>query len=87
VFVVLGAYAVTTSLFTAYIAFTAFRSGRKMPMLLITVAGLTSVGVMVAVNFAIGSEFKYQLASLGALWAIAVLLDLPIGPMSRKVNS
>jgi hypothetical protein len=87
VFVVLGAYAFTTGLFAAYIAFTAFRSGRKMPMLLIVVAGLTSVGIMVAVNFAIGSEFKYLLASLGALWAIAVLLDLPIGPMSRKVNS
>lgn len=81
VFVVLGAYAFTTGLFTAHIAFTAFRSGRKMPVLLIAFAGLTSLGVMVAVNFAIGSEFKYILASLGALWAISVFLDLPIGPM------
>jgi hypothetical protein len=87
VFMVLGAYAFTIGLFTAHIAFTAFRSGRKMPVPLVGFAGLTSLGVMVAVNFAIGSEFKHLLASLGALWAIAVFLDLPIGPMSRKGNS
>ena len=86
VFVVLGAYAFTTGLFTAYIAFIAFRSGRRMPVLLIAVAGLTSLGVMVAVNFAIHSEFKYLLAGLGVLWAISVFLDLPIGPMSGKGN-
>jgi hypothetical protein len=87
VFVVLGAYAFTTGLFTAYIAFIAFRSGRKMPVLLMAFAGLTSLGVMVAVNFAIQSGFKYPFASLGALWAISLFLDLPIGPMSRKGNS
>ena len=37
-------------------------------------AGMTSLGVMVAVNFAIGSDFKYLPAGLGAFWAIAVLL-------------
>ncbi len=87
VFVVLGAYAFTTGLFTAHIAFTALRSGRKMPVLLTAFAGLTSLGVMVAVNFAIQADFKYLLAGLGALWAIAVVLDLPVGPMSRKGNS
>jgi kynureninase len=74
VFTVLGAYAFTTGLFVAHIAFTALRSGRKMPAALIAGAGLTSLGVMVVVNFAIGSDFKYLLAGLGALWAIAVLL-------------
>ncbi len=84
VFVVLGAYAFTTGLFTAHIAFTAFRAKSKMPLLLIGVAGLTSLGVMVAVNFAIRSEFRYFLASLGALWASSVFLGLPIGPTSRR---
>jgi len=86
VFMVLGGYAFTTGLFTAHIAFTALRSGRKMPVLLIALAGLSSLGVVVAVNFAIRSEFRYLLASLGMLWAISVFLDLPIGPMSRKGN-
>ena len=84
VFLVLGAYAFTTGLFTAHIAVTAYRAERKMPVLLIAFAGLTSLGVMVAVNFAIRSDFRYLLASLGALWAISVFLGLPIGPMPRK---
>lgn len=58
-----------------------------MPVLLIAFAGLTSLGVMVAVNFAIRSNFKCPLASLGALWAISVFLELPIGPMSRKIKN
>lgn len=84
VFVVLGAYAFTTGLFTAHIAFTAIRTGRKLPLVLIAVAGLTSLGVMVAVNFAIRSEFRYLLASLGALWAISVFLDVPIVQIFSK---
>ena len=84
VFLVLGAYAFTTGLFTAHIAVKAYRAERKMPVLLIAFAGLTSLGVMVAVNFAIRSDFRYLLASLGALWASSVFLGLPIGPMPRK---
>jgi hypothetical protein len=87
VFVVLGAYTFTTGLFTAHFAFTALRSGRKMPLLLIAVAGLTSLGVMVAVNFALRSDFRYLLAGVGALWALAVCIDLPISPTPRNGNS
>ena len=57
-------------------AFNAFRSGRGLPTLLIAVTGLTSLGVMIAVNFAIASEFRYLLAGLGGLWAISTLMDL-----------
>lgn len=76
VFIVLGAYVFTTGLFVSHIAFTALRSGRNMPTALVAGSGLISLGVMVAVNFAIGSDFKYLLAGLGALWAISVLLVL-----------
>ena len=79
VFVVLGAYAFTTGLFTAHIGVTAIRSRRPMPVLLVAPAGLASVGVMTAVNFAIGSDFRFPIASLGALWAVSVFLELPIG--------
>ena len=84
VFVVLGGYAFTTGLFTAYIAVTAIRSRRPMPVLLVAVAGLTSVGVIAAVNFALGSDFRIALAGLAGLWAIAVVLDLSIGSTSRS---
>ena len=86
VFMVLGGYAFTTGLFTAHIAFTAIRLRRKLPVLLLALAGLTSLGVMVAVNFVIRSEFRYLLASLSALWAIAVFLDLPFGRLSQRGN-
>ena len=55
-----------------------------MPLLLIAVAGLTSLGVMVAVNFALRSDFRYLLASVGALWALAVCIDLPISRTPRE---
>jgi hypothetical protein len=84
VFVVLGAYTFTTGLFTAHVAFTALRAARRIPLLLIAVAGLTSLGVMVAVNFALRSDFRYLLASVGALWALAVCIDLPTSPAPRN---
>lgn len=75
VFVVLGAYAFTSGLFTTHIALTAIRSGRRLPVLLITSAGLTSLGVMVAVNFVLRSDFRYLLTGVGALWAMGVFLE------------
>lgn len=81
VFAVLGAYAFTTGLFMTHIAFAAYRSGLRTPVLLVAIAGLTSLGVMVAVNFAIQSDFRWELAGLAALCALSVLLDLPIWPM------
>lgn len=83
VFMVLGGYAFTSGWFTAHIGFTAIRSGRTMPALLITFAGLTSLGTMVTVNVVTRSDFRYLLVGVGALWALAVLLELPIGPMPR----
>ena len=83
VFVVLGGYAFTSGLFTASIALTAIRSGRRLPMLLIACAGLTSLGVMVAVNFVLRSDFRYLLAGVGVLWAIAVFLEWRTGAVPR----
>ncbi len=84
VFMVLGAYAFTTGLLTFHFAFTAFRSGCKIPVPLIAFTGLTSVGVMALVNFAIRSDFRWLLAGLGALWAMSVILQLPFGSSPRS---
>lgn len=86
VFVVLGAYAFTTGLFTTFIAVHALRSGCRMPALLIGLTGLTSVGVMVAVNFAISSEYRFLLAGLGGLWALSAIMNLQFGRRSKKEN-
>jgi hypothetical protein len=83
VFLVLGAYSFTTGLLVAHIAFTAYHTERGAPVWLIAFAGLTSVGVMVAANFAIQSDFRWVLAGLGALWAVAALLAWPMKPESR----
>lgn len=87
VFVVLGGYAFTTGLFTAHIAFTALRSGNKMPVTLLGLAGLSSLGVMTAVNFSIHSDFRYLIAGLSALWVVSVLLLLPIWPRSNEAKA
>lgn len=78
VFVVLGGYAFATGLYTAHAAVVAIRAQRPMPVLLLSIAGLSSVGTMVMVNFAVGSDFRVLIAMLGALWTVAVFLGVPI---------
>ncbi len=80
VFIVLGGYVFTTGLLIAHIGGAAYRSNREAPVYLIAFAGLTSIGLMVAVNFKLGSDFRWTLASLGALWTISVVLHLPTVP-------
>ena len=75
VFWALGGYIFTTGLLTLSIAVTTFRTGVRQPLALIALAGLTSIGGMVVVNFLIDSAFKWPLAGLAALWAVAVALS------------
>ncbi len=86
VFTVLGGYIFATGLLTLHIAATAWRSHRPLPVPLMALAGLTSLGTMVAVNFAIRSDFKWLLAGLAALWTAAMLLallDTPHRPAAK----
>ena len=76
VFTVLGGYIFATGLLTLHVAVAALRTRRSFPIALMALAGLTSLGTMAAVNFAIQSDFKWLLASFAALWAAAMLLAL-----------
>ena len=75
VFWVLGGYIFTTGVLTLYIALTTFRAGSRPSVILVTFAGLSSIGWMVAVNFLIDSAFKWPLAGIAVLWALAVALS------------
>lgn len=75
VFWALGGYIFTTGLLTLSIAVTAFRTGVRQSLAVIALAGFSSIGGMVAVNFLIDSAFKWPLAGIAALWTLAVALS------------
>lgn len=74
VFWVLGGYVITTGLLVIYIANTGVRTGSVGALLVIAVAGVTSVGWMSVVNFMIRSDFRWALLGLDSVWALGLLL-------------
>ena len=86
VFWVLGGYIFTTGLLTLTIAVTAFRTSVKQPWPVMALAGLTSIGGMVAVNFLLDSDFKWPLAGIATLWAVAITLYWSEGRQRRDVQ-
>lgn len=74
VFWVLGGYITATGLFAIYFAKTSFQYRSKGAGALATLAGVTSVGIMAAVNIIIHSDFELPLVGLAALWALALVL-------------
>jgi hypothetical protein len=77
VFWVMGGYIFTTGLLTFYVARTSFIQKNKGAFLLVLITGITSLGLMVIVNFIINSEFKWVLLfGLVLSWAIALVLYL-----------
>lgn len=74
VFWVMGGYIFTTGLLTVYVAFTTFRARVRGTAGVVALAGLTSIGWMVVVNFIINSDFKWLLLAFAVPWAIALSL-------------
>jgi len=72
VFRVMGGYILTVGLLTFYLALTSFRSRAKGVAGTVTLARLTSIGWMAAVNFVIASDYKWLLSALAASWGAAV---------------
>jgi hypothetical protein len=72
VFEVMGGYVFTSGLLTLHLAMTSFRARARGAALVATLAGMTSIGVMTAVNFALVSDFRWWLLALAALWALAL---------------
>lgn len=74
VFWVMGGYMFATGLLTVYVALTVFRARERGVVLVVALAGLTSIGWTAAVNFLIDSEFKWIILGFGLLWPLALAL-------------
>jgi hypothetical protein len=74
VFWVMGGYMFATGLLTLYVALTVFRARASGVVLVVALAGLTSIGWMAAVNFLIDSDFKWLILAVALLWPIAIAL-------------
>ena len=72
VFWVLGGYMVSAGILTVYVARTSFRDRAPGAAWVATLSGLTSIGLMVVVNFLIGSDFRWLLLSFTAPWFLAL---------------
>lgn len=70
----MGGYIFTTGLLTVFIALTSFRKRMNGAFIIITIAGLTSIGFMTGVNFIINSDFKWMLFAFTSLWLFAIIL-------------
>ena len=74
VFWVMGGYMVSTGLLTCYLARTSFRSRTAGAAWVAGLSGMTSIGLMAAVNFLIDSDFKWLLLAFAAPWLVALWL-------------
>jgi hypothetical protein len=74
VFGVMGGYMMSTGLLTCYVAHTSFRNRVPGAAGVAVVTGLTSIGIMVMVNFLINSDFKWVLFSFTLPWVASLWL-------------
>lgn len=74
VFWVMGGYIAATGVLTLHLALTAFRRRERAAGIAAVLAGVSSVGVMTAVNFLLGSDFRWLLLLFAGLWTLAVVL-------------
>lgn len=74
VFTVLGGYAVATGILTLYLAATSVRDGNLATVVVLAVAGASSIGVMAVVNLMLHSAFRWLLSAAAAVWIAATLV-------------
>ena len=74
VFVVMGGYIFTTGLLIVFIAITSFRDRIPWAFLIVAFAGISSIVLMVVVNFIIDSDFIWVLFIFTLPWLIALIL-------------
>ena len=74
VFWVLGGYMAATGALTIYVAVSPFRDRQPGAFWVVALAGLSSIGWMMGVNFLLDSDFKWMLAGLTLPWVAALLL-------------
>jgi len=72
VFLVMGGYMVSAGLLTCYLARTSFRDRTPGAAWVAALSGLSSIGLMVVVNFIINSDFKWLLLAFTTPWLVAL---------------
>lgn len=76
VFRVLGGYIFSSGTLFIYLAYKPFRMFESGSWTVAFIAGLSSIGIMTAVNFKIGSDFKWLLVLLSLIWMSSLILNL-----------
>lgn len=74
VFWVLGGYIFTTGVLIIYISQTTFRIRSRGAFAIVTISGISSIGLMSGINFLIDSNFKWLLFAFILPWATALTL-------------
>ncbi len=74
VFRVMGGFMFAAGVLIFYVATTGFRERERSAFLAVNVAGISSIGLMVVVNFLIDSDFKWLLLSFALPWVCALVL-------------
>ena len=74
VFWVMGGYIFTTGLLTMYVAQTSFRTRTQGVFIIVSFAGITSIGSMAIVNFMLQSDFRWVLLAFTIPWFLALIL-------------
>ena len=74
VFWVMGGHMFAAGLLTVYLAMTAFRARVRGAAVVAAVAGITSIGLMAAVNFLIHSDFRWLIFSFALPYGLALIL-------------
>ena len=74
VFWVMGGYMFASGLLTFYVALTSFRDRVRGAVGVVAISGLSSIGLMAAVNLMIASDFRWLILSFVIPWALALAL-------------
>ena len=74
VFWVMGGYMFASGLLTFYVALTSFRDRVRGAVGVVAISGLSSIGLMAAVNLMIASDFRWLILSFVVPWALAMAL-------------
>ena len=72
VFLVMGGYVLATGVLTITLAATSFRAHHWGAAIGALIGGASSIGLMAAVNFAINSDFKWEIFFMALLWACSL---------------
>jgi len=74
VFVVMGGFMAGAGALTLYVALSQPKTGRLGTVSVLAFTGLVTVGLMSAVNFALGSDYRWLLVAPMLAWAIGTWL-------------